>query len=260
MTVNEGLIGVSAAILLSNSFAVFGASGPAVPDVKEYGAALTKFVREDGRVDYAGIKAAGALDGFVKQLSSVSPDSHPALFPSREARLAYWINAYNALVLHAFSQEYPERRDRLKGMFGRGLFFYGRKHLVGGRKRSLADIEDHSIRNMGDPRIHFAIVCASTSCPALSRIPYTPETLDRHLEAETLKYFSESRNFAMDTTVREVRLPQIMEWFMADFGTTQAKVLEFIARYRPAEAKYLRTGGWKIKYFEYDWSANDVRP
>jgi hypothetical protein len=248
-----------AATLAASLGIAAAADKPAMPDVAQYERVLTEYVRDDGRVNYAGIKSSGALAEFTKQLAAVSPDSHPALFPSREAKLAYWINAYNALVLHSFAADYPAKRQRLGNTLGRGLFFYKTKHSVGGRGRSLAEIEDHSIRNMGDPRIHFAIVCASAGCPALSRRAYRPETLNAQLEAETKKYFSESRNFSIDTTRREVKLPKIFEWFKDDFGKTDDKVIDFVARYRPNEAAQLRSGRWKLAYSEYDWSPNDIR-
>lgn len=238
---------------------VTAAQKPVVPDVTAYERILLEHVGPDGRVNYAGIKSSDALADFTKQLAAVSPDSHPALFLAPEAKLAYWINAYNALVLQSFAADYPEKRTRLGSLLGRGLFFYETKHRVGGRKRTLADIEDHSIRKAGDPRIHFAIVCASASCPALSRRAYRPETLNTQLEAETKKYFSESRNFSMDSNLRVIKLPKILDWFRDDFGKTDDKVIQFVARYRPNEAAQLRNGRWKVAYREYDWSPNDIR-
>jgi hypothetical protein len=251
---------LSAVATLSASMAaVTGAETPALPDLAEYEQVLTQYVREDGRVDYFGVKSSAPLKSFVKQLANVSPESHPRLFPSREAKLAYWINAYNAIVLHSFSVEYPRKKDRLSSTLGRALFFYQTKHRVGGRNRSLADIEDHSIRNAGDARIHFAIVCASAGCPALSRTAYRPETLNAQLEAETKQYFSEMRNFSLDSDRRAVRLPKIFDWFKSDFGSTDDRVLQFVARYRPQEAAQLRAGTWKVVYLEYDWTPNDIR-
>jgi hypothetical protein len=255
------IIWTKRAVCVAASIGIVAAAAekPTVPDIAQYERVLNEYVRDDGRVDYAGIKSSAALAGFTKELAAVSPDSHPALFPSREAKLAYWINAYNALVLRSFAADYPAKRQRLGSTIGRGLFFYQMKHPVGGQSRSLADIEDHSIRNAGDPRIHFAIVCASAGCPALSRRAYRPETLNSQLEAEAKKYFSESRNFSMDNTRREVKMPKIFDWFKDDFGKTDAKVIEFVARYRPNEASELRKGKWKVTYREYDWSPNDIR-
>ena len=232
---------------------------PTVPDVTAFQQVLTEYVREDGRVDYAGLRAnPGKLGKFVSQIAAVSPDSAPKAFPARSDRLAYWINAYNALVLHAFSREYPEKRDRLKGTIGRALFFYKVKHRVGGANRSLANIEDNTIRKFGDPRIHFAIVCASAGCPWLSRTAYTGANVEGQLEAEARKYFGQDRNFRLEEGTKTVYLPQIFEWFRGDFGGTPSAVLKFVSRYRTADAGKLSNGAYRIRYTPYDWSPNDV--
>lgn len=237
------------------------AAGAAAPDTHLLQSVLDQYVRPNGTVNYAGLKAnSKELDRFVAQVASVSPDSNPELFPNREARLAYWINAYNALVLGAFVKEYPERRERLQSLLGRREFFFKLKQTVGGVRRTLDDIEVKSLRKpFHDPRIHFAIVCASTSCPWLSKEAYTPENVDAHLERDARQYFGQARNFRMDENQRVVYLPQIFDWFKDDFGTTAERVAAFVARYRPAEAAELTKGSWKIKYFDYDWSPNDVR-
>lgn len=230
-----------------------------VPDYGILDAVLKKHVRHDGTVDYAGVKAdSPRLSRFINQLASVSPDSHPQLFPKREARLAYWINAYNASVLHAFSKDYPEKRLRLKGILGKAQFFYRQKHTFGGARRSLDDIETNSMRRgRKEPRIHFAIVCASASCPWLSREAYLPEKLEQQLEAQARRYFEQDRNFRLDINRNEVWLPRIFDWFRGDFGR-DGEVLAFVARYRPKETEQLKQRRWKIRYFPYDWSPNDV--
>ena len=233
----------------------------AAPDASLLQSVLTRFVTDNGKVDYSGIKAnSGELDRFVRQLADVSPDSHPALYPTRDHRLAYWLNAYNALVLHAIAREYPEKRTRLAGKVGQYVFFFRMKHTVGGVQRTLDDIEARSIRRaFHDPRIHFAIVCASAGCPWLSRQVYTAENVQDRLEDDAKRYFSQARNFRLEEPRRVVRLPKIFDWFKDDFGSTPQKVLDFVSRYRPAEAKSLKTGTWNIRYFDYDWSPNDVR-
>lgn len=238
------------------------AAAPAqrVPDDALLGKVLERYVREDGKVDYAGLKASGAdLREYVNQLGQVSPHSHPRLFVSREASLAYWINAYNALVLQSFVADYPAKRNRLLSVPGKAVFFYRMKHKVGGKYRTLADIENNTIRKFGDARIHFAIVCASASCPYLSRIPYTPDNVNERLEAETRRYFAEPRNFSMDRAKRVLTVPILFEWFRQDFGSNQSEILSFVARYRPVEANEITRGSWQLRYFAYDWSPNDVR-
>ena len=82
------------------------------------------------------------LSAFAAQIAAASPDSAPGLFKNREAQLAYWLNAYNALVLQSFAADYPQKRERLTGVVGRASFFYRLKHKVGGKVRSLGDLED----------------------------------------------------------------------------------------------------------------------
>ncbi len=190
----------------------------------------------------------------------MSPESQPALFSTRDSQLAYWINAYNALVLYNFAKDYSEKRDRLTTLTGKFQFFYRIKNKVGGRERTLDDIEVNSIRKaFREPRVHFALVCASASCPWLSRRPYESEGLNERLDEEAQAYFDQPRNFRMDEGRHEVTLPRILDWFKEDFGTTQENVLRFVAKYRPEEADKLRQGGWKVSYFDYDWSPNDLR-
>lgn len=244
-------------LLLWATFA-HAAEAPRAPDYALLEHVLQRYVREDGTVDYRGIRAdPGKLTRFTSQIASVGPDRHPTLFPSREAKLAYWINAYNATVLQVFANEYPEKRLQLTRLLGRARFFYKAKHVFGGVPRSLDDIESNSMRKgLKEPRIHFAIVCASASCPWLSREAYRPEKLEAQLEAAASKYFSQSRNFRFDGAKRELWLPEIFDWFRQDWGGNQG-VLRFVGKYRQREASRLLAPGVRIRYFPYDWSPND---
>ena len=228
------------------------------PDYALFDSVLQKYVPPDGKVRYQALKDdSGDLDRFVAEVAAVSPDSNPALFPTREARLAYWINAYNALVLKSFSAEYP-KSGTLGSLIGRAYFFYHVKHNVGGSRRTLDDIEVKSIRKpFHEPRIHFTIVCASANCPWLSPHAYTPANVDSKLEEET-RYFAQPRNFAIDREKRNVTLPAILDWFKEDFGGTPDKILAFVARYRPAESADLTKETWQLRYFDYNWSPNDA--
>ncbi|MFN3325786.1 MAG: DUF547 domain-containing protein [Bryobacteraceae bacterium] len=232
----------------------------AAPDLDAYAGVLRDYVLDNGTVRYSELRAGIApLERFVAQIAQVSPDSHPALFPPAQARLAYWINAYNALVLWAFAKDYPRNKDRLTGAVSRGWFFYRTKFLVGGRRRTLADIEDNSIRkDFGEARIHFALVCASTSCPWLSRDAFTEANLEALLERETRRFLHQERNIRIDPDKREATLSKIFDWFRKDFGGRDHDLLEFVARYREGDREQLRQPGWKVRFFDYDWSLNDA--
>jgi hypothetical protein len=237
-------------------------AAPSLPDLSLYEGILQKFVRADGLVDYAGIRDSIApLAEFQKQIAAVSPDSHPQLFPSKEDKLAYWINAYNSTVLHAFAREYPQRRTRLRGLVGRAQFFYTTKHPFGGVRRSLDDIETNNMRRgpLKDVRIHFAIVCASASCPRLAQTAYRASTLNARLQEEARKFLNEPRNYRENAARKEVWLPQIFEWFGEDWGKPM-DVRRFIAGFRPGDRARLEDPSWRVRYIPYDWSPNDVRP
>lgn len=233
----------------------------AQPDTSLYQQVLTRYVQDNGTVRYAELRQnLRPLETYVAQLARVSPDSNPAAFPTRDAKLAYWLNAYNALVLHAFARDYPDGKDRLHSAFGRYRFFFRRKFVVGGQSRTLDDIESRTIRGeFRDPRVHFALVCASTSCPWLSREAYDHTRLAGQLERATSQYLSQSRNFRADARAKVVYLPKIFDWFQKDWGRSEADLLRFVARYRPQDAVLLQDKALKVRFFDYDWSLNDAR-
>ncbi len=233
---------------------LFGLAVVAWGEEDGLGYALRKYVTEDGKVRYGALKAdLGPLDGYVERLKTFDPET----LPSREAKLAHWINVYNALILWSFAKDYPGEKDRLRNPLRRAAYFYTRKFRVAGRERTLADIEDRSIREaFGEPRIHFAIVCASASCPWLSREVYTAENVMRKLEEDARRFVGAERNVRVDGKARTVTTSEIFKWFQKDFGGSEKKVLEFLGRYKK-EAR-LTEPGWKLRYFDYNWSINDA--
>ncbi|MBK9170245.1 MAG: DUF547 domain-containing protein [Bryobacterales bacterium] len=245
--------------LLGLAAAALGWSAQA-PDLALYESALQRHVRADGAVAYAALRDdLVPLDTFVRQLGAVSPDSHPQLFPRREQKLAYWLNAYNALVLWAFAKDYPKGKDRLRNRIDQGVFFYGTKFRVGGKQRSLDDIETNTIRKgFGDPRIHFALVCASASCPRLAREAYRGDRLDDQLEARTRLFVNETGNVRWDDARGIVTLSKIFEWYEGDFGGGRTSIVAFLYKYH-RDGPRTEKRPWKTEYFPYDWSLNDSR-
>jgi hypothetical protein len=215
---------------------------------------LKKHVSEIGEVDYAAIKRdSAALDSYVSALAASSPENKPDMFPSREHQLAYWLNAYNALVTRAVANAYPTKSVRDLGF----LFSFFRRddHTVGGRKMSLDDIEHGTIRKQfGDPRIHFAVVCASISCPRLSRDAFTGERVNAQLDAAARRFFSERRALLIDPTRNLVTLSKLLEWYKGDFEAAGG-VLAFVRKYAP-DPKAIPENP-SVRYFSYDWAIND---
>lgn len=232
---------------------------PTPPDVQLWQSVLTSYVTEDGNVHYAALKRdSAALDTFVSQIGEVSPDSHPAIFPSRYDRLAYWLNAYNALVLHAMVAGYPERGNRLSTLLGRGIFFKLLKLGAGGHAITLDAIETDKLReSFRDPRIHFAIVCASRGCPWLGRTAFTGANVDSLLNDAARRFLSQKRNVDLDAARHVITVSSIFKWFGSDFGSGETQRVQFIAKYRDDGARLLAQP-WSLRYANWDWSLNDA--
>lgn len=214
---------------------------------------LTKYVSVDGKVKYGALKAdLGPLEKYVEALKTIDAEK----LPGREAKLAHWINVYNALILWSFAKDYPQEKDRLRNPLKRASYFFRRKFRVGGKDRSLSDIEDNSLRKaFQEPRIHFAIVCASTSCPYLATKVYSASDVMARLEEDAKRFITAERNVKVDSTKKTVTVSEIFKWFQADFGGSEKAVLQFLARY--INTARLDEPGWKLKYFDYNWSIND---
>jgi hypothetical protein len=247
-------------VFLLLSFSLQGANDPVLPDAAAFDRVLKTYVLADGTVRYGALKSRlEPLSLFVGQIRAVSPDSHPGLFPSRSDKLAYWLNTYNALVLWAMAMEYPGKKDQLHTLIGRQTFFIKRKFKVGGRERSLNDIETDAIRKQfQEPRVHFALVCASRGCPWLSRDAFRGERLEEQLDARARLFLNQGRNVRLNTALREAELSSIFEWYGQDFGPTPEAILNFIGKYRPDSGE-LREGKWKVRYAEYDWGINEAK-
>ena len=234
-------------------------------DSAAYARVLETYVTPEGRVRYADLKAEPAdLKAFVEQLAAVSPENRPDLFPTRAAQMAYWINAYNAFVIHAVVEAYPVESVRdLK--FGFGLLFFKRDRFVaGGRRLSLDDIE-HGIlrRQFSEPRMHFALNCASASCPPLARQPYRGESLEAQLEEAARAFIGREENVWMRGDV--LFLSKIFDWYAEDFtrrggaADGSATVVDYLLGYLPAEtAARIRQEKPRVEFYNYDWSLNDA--
>lgn len=239
--------------------AVALAAAGAVPAGFDHGvweAVLKRHVNATGEVDYGALKRDRArFDAYVQTLAEASPDSHQDRFGSRNAELAYWLNAYNALVTRGIVDIYPIPSVRAAGpLFG---FFRRADHTLGGRRLSLNTLEHQIIRKRyGDARIHFAIVCASVSCPLLAREAFTGASLEEQLDRLTRASLAQARMVTIDTVAQTLRLSSLFKWYAGDFGNIPAFLRRYLSAARAAELDRLGASP-RIRYFDYDWSIND---
>ncbi|WP_299186366.1 DUF547 domain-containing protein [uncultured Psychrobacter sp.] len=217
------------------------------------------------RVNYAGMKADKAkLDSYLAATSNVSQSEFNGW--SKDEQLAFLINVYNAGTVDLVLTKYPNIKSikDIGGIFGSPW----KQDFVNvlGKKRSLDDIEHNLIRGSGrynEPRIHFAVNCASIGCPALLNDAYTGSKLDKQLEQVTSKFLADSSRNRLQGNTLEVS--PIFKWYKEDFETSWrgTKNLEgFLGRYssslglNKSQAADLKSGKTKISYTDYDWKLN----
>lgn len=240
---------------------------------------LTARVDADGMVDYKQLKAGRQpLDDYVKWLAELDRKTYDDW--SVNAKIALWLNAYNALTLTAIIDHYPIRDTfwgNLRGFPKNSIrqiadVWDDKRYTVMGRKMSLGGIEHEVLRaEFNEPRIHMALVCAAMSCPPLRNEPYTGDRLVEQLDDQARRFLAHERKFRIDRGRGKVHLSPIFKWFGEDFvetygtsegfaghdATTRA-ALNFISRFvSPEDAKYLREGRYSTVWFDYDWSLNE---
>ncbi|MFQ5538096.1 MAG: DUF547 domain-containing protein, partial [Gemmatimonadota bacterium] len=242
----------------------------ALPDPATFTAVLSEVVTPEG-VRYTLLKRRRAgLDRYLELLARTPAGAVEKA--SKNERLAFWINAYNACMLRLVVDHYPIRRNR--GLLSRlkntvadrpanSVWqiedVFTRPHCsVAGALRSQDEIEHQIIRPMGDPRIHFAVNCAARSCPPLWPEAYAGPRLDAQLDRAVRALVRDPRHFRGDPARKVVRLNKVMDWFKEDFGGEEG-LRTFLAPYAPPPAAaLLRDPATRIEFFDYDWTLNDV--
>jgi hypothetical protein len=237
---------------------------------RDFDSLLKKFVG-GGLVDYRGLQTeADLLYRYTDSLAGVDQTTVQGWSPDRQ--LAFWINAYNALTIQAIVRRYPIRSRSLVG-----LFFPRNSILqisgiwnrltfdVGGRSLTLGEIEHEILRkNFEEPKIHFAIVCASSSCPRLRPEAYRFDILQDQLHDQAVQFINDPiRGVRFDAEKKRLHVSKIFKWFKDDFESNRATGNPIIAYIRPylkndtitealAENQDIR-----LSYLPYDWSLNE---
>jgi hypothetical protein len=264
-------------ILLAIVAALLSIAGPRASsfdhDYTGYAAVLHDHLRGN-RVDYAALRRGrAALDVVVAQFAEPGRDEADGW--SRDQRLAFWINAYNLFTLRAIVDHYPissatftlQPRNSIRQIDG---VWTALTWKAAGRAVTLDDIEHKILRpEFKEPRVHFAINCASVGCPPLAADPYRPATLDAQLDAAARRYLASERGLKVEGAT--LRVTKILEWYGEDFvarfapeaaaapDRIERAVRGVVARFGPpAAADLARKPSTRIRFLDYDWSLNDV--
>jgi hypothetical protein len=221
---------------------------------------LARYVDETGNVDYAGLTAHAdsALAPYLRRLARTDPATL-----SRDARLAFWINAYNALTLKLIVDHYPV--DNIWGITPGppepkdDSPFRLELAEVADTVRTLDEIEHEIIRRRFDePRIHFALVCAANSCPPLRREAYTGPRLDAQLDEQARTFLHDNAKNRIPAKGDTIALSRILKWYGQDFGPATDALQRFAAPYFENEVKKnLTEAAYEVTFLPYDWTLND---
>jgi hypothetical protein len=216
----------------------------AKPNHSPWNELLQKHVSATGKVDYKGFeKDKAKLNEYLKSLQKENPYG----VWSKNEKLAFWINAYNAFTVKAILDYYPVSSITHIKPENANTIWKLKWIEIAGKQLSLDEIENDIIRpEFKDARIHFAVNCAAKSCPPLRNEAYTAEKLDDQLNEQT-------RNFINDKSMNKIsankaEISNIFYWYADDF-----KLVEFINKYSTVKI----TESTKITYLEYDWALNE---
>ena len=237
----------SAAVPVSHSAA------PAAVDHSAYDRLLKKYVNAKGFVNYKGLKAdEAALNQYLAQLSK----NPPAANASKPEQMAFWINAYNAFTLRLILNHYPLKSIKDIGAKIQiplvstpwAIKFFS----IGGEKMSLDNIEHGILRKkFDDPRVHFALVCASVSCPALRTEAYTAARLESQLEDQGRDFLNNPAKNNISKS--KAQLSKYFDWYKGDWTTNGQSVVKWVNRYSAVKID----AQTPVSYLVYNWNLNE---
>jgi hypothetical protein len=223
----------------------------------DYNTLLQTYVNEQGLVNYEAWQAnpddLTKLQSYIDELAAFDTSTLTGT-----EQLAFWINAYNASALHEVLQRYPvdSIRPNTLGVIPERSFFVDAKHVIGGQTYSLDGIENDVLRTLGEPRIHFAIVCASQSCPKLLNEAYDARKLNGQLDRQGKDFVNDPTRNQFDTATNTARLSKIFDWFAGDFETSGG-VTAFLLTFAEGDAvTVLENPATRTEFLGYDWALN----
>lgn len=215
-----------------------------LPNHSEWNILLATYVNENGDVDYKNfLTEFSSLEEYLNYLAENSPKKDW----SKNEKLAYYINIYNAATVKLILDNYPTKSIKdIKNPWGRAWV------RIGESKLSLGAIEHKILRKMNEPRIHFAINCASFSCPKLLNEAFTADQIESQLEKVTVDFVNDlTRNIISE---EKIQLSNIFKWYKKDF-TENGSLVDYIRPYTQIEI----SENTNIDYIKYNWSLNEIK-
>lgn len=231
-----------------------------------FGEVLDQWVDDAGMVDYRAIRRTPQrLHDYIAYLQAYSPRSNPELFPEQNDVRAYYLNAYNALVIFGIVENYPianvlEISGPIDPQAGYG-FFHGLVFNLGGEFFNLYELERDIIMSWGDPRVHAVLSWGSLDSPRLRRTPLDPDRLDAQLDSAMRELVADPRNVTVDDEEEQVLLSTVFDWYAEAFLRDHESLPAFISEYADeALATQLARAiarDYAIEFRDHDWRLNE---
>ncbi|MCO4781615.1 MAG: DUF547 domain-containing protein [Candidatus Cloacimonetes bacterium] len=219
---------------------------------------LHKYVDSKGNVDYSNWHKdqVGITTIFDSTLSKIDTTKLTG-----SDKMAFFINVYNILTIKGMLSHYPIKSIMDKVSRVGGFHFWKDTYVqFSNSKYSLDQIEHEILRPMKDARIHYAIVCASKSCPPLRNEVFRSKTLDSQLDDQAHRFLSSKNNFFIDEDMELIQYSTIYKWFLADFAKSESDLLNVVKPYLSSKDKALlesiEINDYSINFLPYDWSIN----
>lgn len=219
---------------------------------------------KESKLPYAQIKAdSGLLDRFLRRAS----EFNPASLKSRDEKLAFWINLYNACTLRVILDSYPLGGERKVDQIaipvtgGEPISIWQKSFCsTGGKSYTLDQIEKEVlVGGLKEPLVHFAINCGALSCPNLRNEAYEPKRLQTQLKQQVMAFLADSSRNQFDGKAKKVRLSMIFGWYKEDFEKLSGGSLQgFLKKYVTKKVAYwIEDAAVEVEFLEYDWTLND---
>jgi len=220
----------------------------------------------NGLVNYIKLKDDNRLDKYLNQLENTNPEN----LLTNEDKLVFWINVYNAFTLKFIIDEYPV--ESINDLHWGGLYLGSllgttvwddEKIVINGKRLSLNNIEhDITRKKFNEEKVHFAMVCASYSCPPLRNEAYEGFKLSKQLNEQARSFFNDETKNKFDLKERAAHLSKILDWYSSDFGNNDESILLYVSQFLDSEiADDIRknTSQWEIDYLSYNWDLNEIK-
>ena len=239
-------LALAAALLLGGITTPAGAAPPMAALPQATSAYFAKFVDENGNVNYGAIKRNPLeLKALVRRYETFNASAATA--PDREA---FYLNAYNLMVINEVVAHYPaESVQKISGFFDKNLV------TVAGEKMTLNDLEAKKLReSFHDPRVHFALVCGAKGCPRLNRQAFVGNQVDAQLTVQARKVLQDPKFIRVNDAAKKVQISEIFKWFEPEFKASGKTGVAYINQFRDSKAI---PATYAVDYYTYDWALND---